>query len=396
MKQTSVSQWITAALGLLTSKRFQPLGWATLGWATLLCLGLSSNLFAGNVTIAAPISPTTLTTPTTVRVATRLIPPFVMQGSGELTGFSINLWEKIAIEMGLKSQLTVYDTLPEMLAAVDQGNADLAIAAISVTADRQQQFDFSYPMFSSGLQILVLNPQRTGFMPNLLRDLFSPVILQIIGLAILMVVIAAHIIWLFERRHPESMISKHYFPGIFEAAWWSASTLATQADQMPRGSIGRVIAVFWMFTAVIFVAYFTATVTTGMTVQQLQSNIQSVDDLSGRIVATTKGSTAAAFLQEQKIQTLEFAAIDEAYAALLTKKAEAVVFDAPVLLYYAAHGGRGKVQVVGEVFRDESYGIVLPNNSPYRKPMNAALLKLKENGVYDTLYAQWFKSKSGS
>jgi len=332
----------------------------------------------------------------TLRVATRVIPPFVMQQGTNLSGFSIDLWRNLATEVGIKSNFEVYENVKQLLAAVDANKVDLGIAAISITAKREEKFDFSYPIFSGGLQIMVLNPRLSGTATNPLKSILTSTLPQLLGWALLMIAIVAHIVWLFERHHEGAIISKRYFPGIFEAAWWSASTLATQADQMPRGSIGRVIAVFWMFTAVIFVAYFTATVTTGMTVQQLQSNIQSVDDLSGRIVATTKGSTAAAFLQEQKIQTLEFAAIDEAYAALLTKKAEAVVFDAPVLLYYAAHGGRGKVQVVGEVFRDESYGIVLPNNSPYRKPMNAALLKLKENGVYDTLYAQWFKSKSGS
>jgi polar amino acid transport system substrate-binding protein len=67
-----------------------------------------------------------------------------------------------------------------------------------------------------------------------------------------------------------------------------------------------------------------------------------------------------------------------------------VVYDAPVLLFYAAHEGKGKVQTAGAIFRKENYGIVFPSNSPYRKPVNEALLKLKENGTYDQLYTKWF------
>jgi polar amino acid transport system substrate-binding protein len=163
---------------------------------------------------------------------------------------------------------------------------------------------------------------------------------------------------------------------------------------MPKGVIGRILAIIWMFIGVLFVTYFTAAATTSLTVQQLQADINSVSDLPGRVVATTTGSTAATYLKQQKISVLEVPKIEQAYDALETKKAEAVVFDSPVLLFYAANQGQGKVEVVGSVFREENYGIALPNNSPYRKPINNALLKLKENGTYQSLYDKWFGVKN--
>ncbi|WP_366932240.1 transporter substrate-binding domain-containing protein [Nostoc sp. NMS8] len=42
------------------------------------------------------------------------------------------------------------------------------------------------------------------------------------------------------------------------------------------------------------------------------------------------------------------------------------------------------------ILREESYGIILPNNSPYRKPINKALLNLKENGTYHIAIDKWF------
>ena len=66
-----------------------------------------------------------------------------------------------------------------------------------------------------------------------------------------------------------------------------------------------------------------------------------------------------------------------------------------MLLYYASHEGNGKAQVVGLIFRKENYGIALQDKSPLRKPVNEALLKIKESGIYDQLYKKWFVS-SGS
>jgi polar amino acid transport system substrate-binding protein len=328
-----------------------------------------------------------------LRVATRLITPFAMENSGRFTGFSMELWQKIAADLGKTYKIVVYPTLPEVLSAVQTQKVDVAIAAISITAEREQKLDFSYPMFNSGLQILVRSPKKSGFVPNLLRDLISPIFLQLFAVSLGMVVVAAHIIWLLERRHPKSAIDEAYFPGIFEAAWWAAATLATQAEEMPKGPLGRLMAVFWMFIAVVFVAYFTATVTTSMTVQTLQGDIKGLDDLQNRTVATTAGSTAAEFLRTKKIKTLEVDKIDSAYDALLKQQADAVVFDAPVLMYYASREGKGNVQLVGEMLRDESYGIAVANNSPYRKPINSALLRLRENGTYQAIYDEWFKSK---
>jgi polar amino acid transport system substrate-binding protein len=69
---------------------------------------------------------------------------------------------------------------------------------------------------------------------------------------------------------------------------------------------------------------------------------------------------------------------------------DAVVFDSPVLLHYVANRGRGRARVVGPVFRKEDYAIVFRANSPWRRPVNEALLTLMENGTYNQLYDKWF------
>ncbi|MEH1839330.1 MAG: transporter substrate-binding domain-containing protein [Nostoc sp.] len=327
-------------------------------------------------------------------VATRVIPPFVITDKGELSGFSIDLWRSIANQIGIEYKFIEYSSVPELLSAIKDKKANLGIAAISITAERQQDFDFSLPILAGGLQIMVRNSEtnNSAFL-NILQLFFSTSLLQVIGIALVLIVVAAHIIWLFERHHQNGMVSKSYFPGIFKACWWAAATLATQADEMPKGVLGRLVGIVWMFIGVLFVAYFTASATTSLTVQQLQGDIKTIDDLPGKVVATTAGSTAAAYLREHKISVLEVTKIEQAYNALQTKKADAVVFDAPVLLFYAANEGKGKVEIVGSILREESYGIILPNNSPYRKPINQALLSLKENGTYQSLYDKWFNAE---
>ncbi|MEO0801747.1 MAG: transporter substrate-binding domain-containing protein [Cyanobacteria bacterium J06642_2] len=104
-----------------------------------------------------------------------------------------------------------------------------------------------------------------------------------------------------------------------------------------------------------------------------------------------RGSTAEAYLEKTStIDITAFEIIERAYRALVEGEVEAVVYDAPVLQNYVLHKGAGQVQVVGQPFQLQSYGVVLQENSIYQEDINRALLKLRENGSYDEIYQSWF------
>ncbi len=333
----------------------------------------------------------------TLRTATRVVEPFVFETNGSFTGFSIELWGEICRKIGIKSQLLLKDDVKAMLAAVTHGEADFAISAISITAERENELDFSQPIFDSGLLIMTpVKRHQHEVLTAVLDEIFSSAILPWLGTMVLIILVPAHLVWFAERRHPQGMLgSRHYFPGIFEACWWAASTLATQADQMPRAMLARAVAVVWMFASVIFVAYFTAGVTSSLTLQKLHGDINGPADLAGRRVVTVLGSTSAEFLRARHVTFAEFKSLPSAIAMLETNEADALVYDAPALLYFAAHEGQGKVQIVGSVFKKESYGIAVRENSPLLKAVDSALLKLREDGTYDLLYARWFGGRAG-
>jgi polar amino acid transport system substrate-binding protein len=69
---------------------------------------------------------------------------------------------------------------------------------------------------------------------------------------------------------------------------------------------------------------------------------------------------------------------------------DAIVYDAPVLLHYAAQAGKGRVQVIGPLLQKEDYGIVFPQNSPLRKQVNDTLRLFREDGTYSKLHEKWF------
>jgi len=94
------------------------------------------------------------TQPAVVRVATREVKPFVFRQGDQLQGFSIELWQEISLRLGIKSEFVVKPTVQELLESVKSKETALGIAAVSITSEREQEFDLSQPMFDAGLQIL--------------------------------------------------------------------------------------------------------------------------------------------------------------------------------------------------------------------------------------------------
>lgn len=126
-----------------------------------------------------------------LRVATRLIKPFVYEQRGQLTGFSVELWQEIAKQMNLQSEFIVMPTIKELLDSVKSKNAALGIAAISITANREVELDFSQPMFDAGLQILIpVQGGRGGLVGAIIANLFSTtVLLYVLAVAFILLLI---------------------------------------------------------------------------------------------------------------------------------------------------------------------------------------------------------------
>lgn len=334
------------------------------------------------------------TQPNELKVGVLPVAPFAMQQNGSLSGFSIDLWDDIATRLKLKSQYRVADT-SVLLAEMQAGRLDIVVTPVFITSARDAVFDFSYPILDAGLGIMVLDSGKSVRPANPLVDLLhlliSPTILVWLGIALVLILVPAHVIWFLDRHNPDGIThGERYFPGVLYAMIWAATALVSQVQELPMQWLARVLALVWMFAGVVFVAFYTAQLTATLTVEKIRGAIEGPADLPGKRVATISKSTAVGYLQAHKAEVLEFAKPEEMFDALLKKKVDAVVTGAPVLLYYAAHEGSGLVRVVGTQFNAAPLAIMFQLGSPLRKKVNGALIGLREDGTYDRVYERWF------
>ncbi|MFA9380453.1 MAG: glutamine ABC transporter substrate-binding protein GlnH [Acetanaerobacterium sp.] len=130
-------------------------------------------------------------------------------------------------------------------------------------------------------------------------------------------------------------------------------------------------------------------------VQEGNTDIQGVDDLAGKIVATKTGTSAYDYITESITgigELKHFPNIDQAFMELQKGACDAVIFDSPNLLYYANNEGKGNVKVVGDLMYGNQFGIALRKDEDPEllADINDALATLTENGKYDELYMKWF------
>lgn len=332
-----------------------------------------------------------------IRVVTKPVQPFSFSDGGKLLGFSIDLWEAVAREAGLPFEMQNLETVPQMLDALKNKQADVAIAAISITAERHASMDFSQPYYDSGLQILVAttNAARSGNVAgNLTRQFLNWNTFKVVGLVFLVMFVISHLVWWFERRRNAEMYPEAYAPGIWESFWWTISMFCTGGCEAkgPMGVPARLVAIMWMFASIVLIAYFTAAVTTEMTVKSLAGDISGPGDLPGVKVGTIAGSTAETWLRTNKAKVSTYPDVPGAVAALNSGEIKAVVYDAPILRYYLSKRAASRLRLVGPTFEKQFYGIGLQEGSPLRLPINRALLALNERGFMDELQKKWFGS----
>jgi polar amino acid transport system substrate-binding protein len=108
-------------------------------------------------------------------------------------GFSIELWEAIAKDLGTDFTIKRHENFSDKLQAVQNGESNAAVANISITAAREATMDFSHPIFSSGLRTMIpLNPE-TNF--SIFRTILSwEILLAVLGaFAVLLAVGGWHV-----------------------------------------------------------------------------------------------------------------------------------------------------------------------------------------------------------
>ncbi|WP_210414606.1 ABC transporter substrate-binding protein [Microlunatus elymi] len=117
----------------------------------------------------------------------------------------------------------------------------------------------------------------------------------------------------------------------------------------------------------------------GKTIAVQRATVQDTDDLPAR----QKKCGA------NKIKILRFTGQNEATAAVVSGRADAMLADSPVTQYAVKQSG-GKLETLGDVYDSAPYGYVVPKDeTQFADALAAALKEVKQDGGYDAALKKW-------
>uniref|UniRef100_A0A3B5ANJ4 Glutamate receptor n=1 Tax=Stegastes partitus TaxID=144197 RepID=A0A3B5ANJ4_9TELE len=194
--------------------------------------------------------------------------------------------------------------------------ADLAVAPLTITYVREKVIDFSKPFMTLGISILYHKPNGTNpgvfsFLNPLSPDIWMYVLLACLGVSCVLFVIARFTPYEWYNPHPcnpDSDVVENNFT-LINSVWFGVGALMQQGSElMPKALSTRIVGGIWWFFTLIIISSYTANLAAFLTVERMDSPIDSADDLAKQTKieygAVRDGSTMT-FFKKSKISTYE-------------------------------------------------------------------------------------------
>ncbi len=323
-------------------------------------------------------------------VATKSSAPFAFRSpSGEWTGISIDLLHELARRLEVRYELREVETPEQLVAGVASGDFDLGIAAISVTAEREEKVDFSHPYFATGLGVAVRSDGGSG-VERIVRGVFSWPFLTLVGSVLRALVAAGYLFWLFEhRRNPQFAESQRR--GVSNGLWWSTIMLLGHKGIFPASVAGRVLAASSMLVSILLLSVLTGAIASALTVGHFEAVIRDHHDLRHVRAFAVDGTSGAEFLRRERIAYESVPNVEVGLRRLADGVGDALVHDAPLLEYEVARGHAGALRVLPETFELQDYAVTLPQQSPLRERLNHALLQVRASPLWEQILFRYLQ-----
>jgi polar amino acid transport system substrate-binding protein len=316
--------------------------------------------------------------------------PFVVGSGSQVDGLSVAVWRAAAAKAKLSFELTRAPSVRGALDAVRDGKLDVVVGPVSITAARARTVRFTQPYFQARLSILA--PATSAGPWSRVKPFLTKAFAAGVGLLLLVLLGVGTLFWLAERRRNPEQFPEKPAAGIANGVWLAVVTMTTvgYGDRVPLSGAGRVIASIWMIVALISASSLTAGIATALTLSQLdRAAISRLDELDGRRVAVVAGTTGASLAESHGARLVKTPNLEQAVERVIAGKADAVVFDRPMLQYYLKQHPDVGLQLSQGAWQPQGYGFAAKNDDALVRSLNVALLELEASGQTRSIANKW-------
>jgi polar amino acid transport system substrate-binding protein len=327
--------------------------------------------------------------PTRLHVGAAECPPFVIREGESLTGLGIFLWDRVAAEMGVDYDITLYPLgamLEDMGREKEPRLVNVGVSCLSITAEREKFIDFSHSFFETHIGIAV---RQSGFLETFAAIMKNPVFLRGLGIFFGVAALVGALFFLLERGANSKLYTMETRRGKLLEAFLVGTVFITRGPinfWEFKSLTARVMATLLAISATFLIAGMTAILASAFTVQSLRSQVNGLQDLAKMRVGALASSTSSRFLHQNGIAHQTRDDLVPLIEELESGGLDAVVADAAVLKYTLKQGkdqGRyASLSVLPYEFDSQNYGFALEPQSPFVEDLNRALLTVRKTEAW--------------
>ncbi|XP_065162532.1 glutamate receptor 1-like [Atheta coriaria] len=365
----------------------------------------------------------------------------ILNGNDRFEGYCKDLAELIAKKLGINYQIRVVKDgqygsenaevkggWDGMVGELVRQEADMAIAPMTITSERERVIDFSKPFMSLGISIMIKKPikQKPGvfsFLNPLSREIWVCVIFSYIGVSIVLFTVSrfSPYEWRLlhmsgEHRDPSGQHGHHGNSlandfSMLNSAWFALGAFMQQGcDISPRSISGRIVGSVWWFFTLILISSYTANLAAFLTVERMVAPINSPEDLASQTevqYGTLYHGATWDFFRRSQITLYSkmweymhsrkhvfVKSYDEGIRRVRTSKGKyALLIESPKNDYINEREPCDTMKV-GRNLDAKGFGVATPLGSPLRDAVNLAVLSLKENGELTKLMNRWWYDRT--
>jgi polar amino acid transport system substrate-binding protein len=328
-----------------------------------------------------------------LRIAVYDVAPYgYVNPDGSISGISVDLWRRVAERLERQFKLIPVSEMESILSGLEQGRFDAAIGAITITPEREKRVDFSYPAHRSGVAVALR--KEKGPLAALKSYVTAATELgPLIVSSLAMLVLIGIVMWLIERRHPSAQGSESSVVTLRDGLYWAIVTMTTvgYGDKTPKSTVGRVIAVSWMFASLVWVSLLSTSLVSRLTVERAESrDLATTVDLTRKKLAAVAQSSGAEYLDQHRLQYMKFNNLPDALDSLAGGTSDAVVNSVGALQYLISKRYASAEEMPQGLLAPAYMAIALPEHSPLKRPIDEALVKITSDPEWISLEDKFF------
>ena len=298
----------------------------------------------------------------TLLVGYKLSPPFVEEKNGELQGPSIWLWEQIASEHNFAYK---YKQLPldSLLKKLETNAIDVIVSPLTMTSQRAEKIHFSPPYHIANSAIMTLKKSDEHGLLKFIKSFFSLNFFKALGALSIVILIFGFLEWYFERKQNKEEFGPG-IKGVWNGFWWSAVTMTTvgYGDKSPKTVGGRIVALIWMFTAIIIISGFTASISSSLTITNIGSTRVKIEDFKEKKLGTIDNSGTNQWLKDHFFSNkTTYSTMEQMLIALESGKIDAIAYDRPILQNIIKKDQWSKYNLLDFKYNSQFYAVGISN-----------------------------------